>query len=64
MEFKGISNLEKLSNDPTDFNVWCLRLKNNLKLVNPVYVSMLELIESIPGSIATYEQWATQFSNG
>ena len=45
MEFKGISNLEKLSNDPKDFNVWCLRLKINLKLVNPVYVTILELLE-------------------
>ena len=40
MEFRGIANLEKLSNDPKDFSVWCLRLKNNLKLVNPVYVSL------------------------
>ena len=30
MEFRGIANLDKLSNDPKDFNVWCFRLKNNL----------------------------------
>ena len=64
MEFKGISNLEKLSSDPKDFNVWCLRLKNNLKLVNPLYISLLELIERLPGSIVTYEQWARQFGDG
>ena len=61
MEFKGISNLEKMSNDPKDFNVWCLRLKNNLTLVNPLYVSLLEVIVRLPGSVVTYEQWAGKF---
>ena len=38
-------------------------MKNNLKLVNPLYVSLLELIERLPGSVVTYEQWASQFGD-
>ena len=57
MEFKAISNLDKLTNEGGNYNIWLLRLKNALKLVDDNYVEVIELVENIEKPSVSYETW-------
>ena len=57
MEYRRIPAMEKLSDDAKSFSVWSLHLKNTLKQINPIYTTLLELIERLPNAVVTYEGW-------
>ena len=48
MEYRSVSMMEKLTGEAKEFNIWSLRLKNTLKQINPIYATLLELIERLP----------------
>ena len=61
MEHKVVANLEKLTDNPGDFTIWALRLKNALDQVNVSYGKLLKGIELIPETVVTYEQWRVNY---
>lgn len=63
MEYRSISTMDKLTNDAKDFNIWTLRLKNTLKQINPIYATLLELIERLPTNVVTYDSWSNDYVN-
>jgi hypothetical protein len=60
-EYRAITNIEKLGDSAQDFSIWSLRLKNNLKQINPAYLLLMELIEKLPSSIVTYGHWKVNY---
>ena len=63
MEYRSISMMDKLTNDTKEFNIWTLRLKNTLKQINPIYATLLELIERLPTNVVTYDSWSNDYVN-
>jgi len=61
MEYRSISMMEKLTGDAKEFNIWSLRLKNTFKQINPLYATLLELIERLPTAVATYDNWLSNY---
>lgn len=59
MEYRSISMMEKLTDDAESFSSCSLRLENMLKNINPVYSTLLELIERLPSAAVTYEAWCS-----
>ena len=57
MEFKAITNLDELTGDASKYNIWVLRLKSALKLVNQNYGSLLGFIEQIEKAAVSHESW-------
>jgi len=62
MEYRSISMMDKLTNDTKEFNIWALRLKNTLKQINPIYGTLMELIERLPTNVVTYENWSENYA--
>ena len=57
MENKAIQNLEKLTNAPSDWMIWQLRLKNALTQVDEIYEYIIDASETIIRPISTFENW-------
>ena len=59
MNHRVVTNLDKLTNDASDFHMWNLRLKNALNQIDPSYKTAIIMIERAPDSILTYDACMT-----
>ena len=57
MEHKAVQNLEKLTDSPSDWMIWQLRLKNALAQVDEVYEYIIDSSETITKPISSFENW-------
>lgn len=62
MDHRVASNLDKLTNEASDFHMWNLRLKNALNQIDMNYKTAVTMIERAPDSILTYDGWCRKYS--
>ena len=62
MDHRVASNLDKLTNEASDFHMWNLRLKNALNQIDINYKTAITIIERAPDSILTYDGWCRKYS--
>ena len=58
MEHRVISNIEKMTNDSTGFQMWKLRLKNALNQVDANYNKAFSIIDDFADNTMSYQEWS------
>ena len=61
MDHGVASNLDRLTNEASDFHMWNLRLKNALHQIDINYKTAITMIERATDSILTYDGWYRKY---